>query len=457
MQKLLIVSADSHVGGRMADYADFIDPGYREALHQLAEVEEPEYLAMFGPFSTFTDKDLAIMDTRQAIRTGGVEGGWNVQRRLREMDAEGIAAEIVHPGHQGASMPFFGQVNKPYPADYRMAGARAHHRWLAHCITQANGRIHGVGDPGPCLDMDETVDELRWIAENGFVSVAVPGNIADDALPPLYDRYYDPFWRACVEHSLVLSVHAGWGAKQGAFFDFAKHISPDGNIASVLGAGNVSAMTDALRDAEYSPFALNIGPRRIFWQLLLGGVFDRFPALRLAFTEIRADWVPATLAFLDKKFNAERPEIKRKPSEYFSLHCYVGPSSTRPSEIAIRSEVGLEKMMFGVDYPHPEGTWPNTHDWLRTILGDLSETEISRFLAGNAIECYGLDRPHLLEIAQKIGPDPKMLLQGAAKVDPRIIQHFNIRSDYGAPVEEVDLIELGAAVQEDMESTRYAA
>src|SRR6201996_6541004 len=189
--RLLIVSGDNHAGAKLSQYAPYIEDKYKPALKEL-EKEEAEFFAATGALSLFSDEVLDVIDDRDAIRSGGVTGAWDVARRLKEMDEEGVAAEVVHGGHQAASMPFFSQVNKPHPVEYRMAGARAYHRWFADCIAEGAGRIHGVADPGPCHDMAETVRELHWQADHGFVSVGVPGIVKDDSLPSLMDPFFEP-------------------------------------------------------------------------------------------------------------------------------------------------------------------------------------------------------------------------------------------------------------------------
>src|ERR1700761_4483261 len=154
--RLLIVSGDNHAGAKLSSYAPYIEEKYRPALKEL-EKEEAEFFAATGVLSLFSDKVLETIDDRQAIRSGGVTGAWDVKRRLKEMDEEGVTAEVVHAGHQAASMPFFSQVNKVHPPEYRSAGMRAYHRWFADCIAEGQGRIYGVADPGPTLDMAETV------------------------------------------------------------------------------------------------------------------------------------------------------------------------------------------------------------------------------------------------------------------------------------------------------------
>lgn len=449
MSKICIVSGDGHAGTKVANYKDYLESRYWDDLKQ-AEVEERHFLMVTEGQSSFPEEALEAVDGRDAIRSGGQSGGWDPDRRVKEMDAEGVTAEIIHQGHQHATMPFFSITNRPKPPELRQAGAKAYHRWLSDHMAATGGRAYGVADPGPCHDMAAAVEELRWVADNGFVSVGVPGILADSALPPLYDRYYEPFWAACDELGLVLSVHAGWGLEQGLFFKFADMMTAGQTIEEAAQEGKFMAMGEELKKSRRSPNALGMQPRRAMWQLMLGGVFDRYPNLKIAFTEIRAEWVPDTIRFLDQKLPQSGVSLKLKPSEYFQRNCYVAPSSPKVEEIAMRHEIGVERFLFGSDYPHPEGTWPNTWDWLRTVFVGVPEDEVRMILAGNAFDCYNLDRQKLLAIAERIGPEPADILDPNHRVSENIIEDFDRRAQFKVPPEVVDTSTLEELVDQDL-------
>src|ERR1700722_1137358 len=182
MERLLLISADNHAGAGPTAYLPYVEDRYKTALMAL-RAEEHDYFSVFVPFSTFSDEVLEQIDDRHAIRNGGGYGALSTKLRLKELDAEGVAAEIVHVGHQHAMTPWFSQINAPYPAELRMAGVRAYHRWLADDMAEGEGRVFGVAEPGPCLDMDATIAELNWAADHGFVSVSVPGGIRKEPIP----------------------------------------------------------------------------------------------------------------------------------------------------------------------------------------------------------------------------------------------------------------------------------
>jgi hypothetical protein len=174
-------------------------------------------------------------------------------------------------------------------------------------------------------------------------------------------------------------------------------------------------------------------------------VFDRYPELTLAFTEVRADWVPATLRAFDARFDAGEVHLPRPPTEYWHRNCMAGASSIKRSEVRLRDEIGVERLMFGRDYPHAEGTWPNTFDWLRDAFSAVPEAEARLILGENAVRCYGLDSQRLRRLADRIGPPPDDVLGSSHEVDGRVVAHFEARGGYGKSMEHVDAVALGLA------------
>ena len=438
MDHLMIVSADGHITMPPEAVREYLDPQYMDWYDSYLKDVESFRTKLF--FMAFPSEALEVIDTERRIRDGG-DIPWNLERRIAEMDREGIVAEALLPQDLTAPVPFFDPAAPVYPADVRQAGVLAYHRYVADFMAKAQGRLFGVAAPGPCIDMDATIEELRWVADHGFRSVSVPGYTADSELPPLSSQYYEQFWATCAELGMVLSVHAGHGRTQGNFMVY---------VDRLLEKMGKDATHQELQTAHKaglvpgSPFHPDTIPQKVFWRLMVGGVFDRYPQLTLAFTEVRCDWVPATLKYLDACFERGDTTLTRPPSEYWQQNCMTGASSIKRSEVRLRHEVGVDKMMFGRDYPHREGTWPNTWDWLRDALADVPEEEARLMLGENAVTLYGLDRPKLVEIAEKIGPLPSEVLGGGYDVDPAVLENFNMRSGYDRSYEEVDLAALAA-------------
>ena len=70
----------------------------------------------------------------------------------------------------------------------------------------------------------------------------------------------------------------------------------------------------------------------------------------------------------------------------------------------MRYDIGIENMMFGSDYPHVEGTWPRTYDWVRATLGGIPEDEQRLILGANAARLYGFDLDELDDRAARGHP-----------------------------------------------------
>ena len=199
----------------------------------------------------------------------------------------------------------------------------------------------------------------------------------------------------------------------------------------------------------------NVDSRRPMWQMMLGGVFDRHPRLRLLLTEIRLDWVPATLRHLDAVYEEHRDELpaKRKPSEYWSVNCLAGASFIHKAEVEMRHEIGVETILFGRDFPHPEGTWPNTKDWLRLAFAGVPEEELSLMLGENAVRFLDLDRERLADIAKRIGPSIEELI-GAGDPDVRaeLVTNFDQRGGFLKPAEGSDKLPMvDTLLRQDLE------
>jgi predicted TIM-barrel fold metal-dependent hydrolase len=157
--------------------------------------------------------------------------------------------------------------------------------------------------------------------------------------------------------------------------------------------------------------------RRPLTQMILGGVFERFPELRFALTEQGASWIDSLLASLDAfhlqmkqagrigelKYDADQM-LAHRPSYYFRQNCWVGVSFPSPLEASARHDIGVDRFMWGSDYPHDESTYPDTREGLRRSFAGTPRDELQQVLAGNAAALYGFDLERLRPIAERVGP-----------------------------------------------------
>ena len=190
-------------------------------------------------------------------------------------------------------------------------------------------------------DIDGAIAEIRRAhAERTHGGVIIPPQWGDYAS---YTSYrYDPVWAVCEELDLPVHCHSGPGAHE--------------DYGEVPGWMSVYG---------YETIWFTSRP---LWFMLLTGVFERFP--RPAHGRHRGGQLLGRRPALALDMIAMRDHgaqdgrhaanLTMLPSEYFDRNIKIGSSNTRRREMARRYEIGVGNIMWGNDFPHPEGTWPYT-------------------------------------------------------------------------------------------------
>jgi predicted TIM-barrel fold metal-dependent hydrolase len=393
MSRYLVISADCHAGLPNAEYRDWLEPAYRDAFddYQTERIALDEELRGRG----LRNEEFAEEWERE--NEEGLRGGWDAGRRDKELDADGVAGEVIFPDADavtaGASAPFgagLGTTGEHDP-ELLLAGARAHNRWLAELCTDSPHRRAGVAIVPILHDVDAAVVEIQRAAESGLRGgILIPSMW--QPYPPYHDARYDPVWAACQDLDLPVHVHSGAADRAS----YGEH---------------VGIYVSEVRWWSTRPL----------WFLLWAGTFERFPSLHFVVTECGAFWAADLLWTSDIAYDREHAarklggqlseKLAMRPSEYFDRNCFIGASNTRRRELARRYEIGIGNLMWGNDFPHPEGTWPHTKDWLRRTFWDLPVDETQTVLGGAAADCYGFDTEALRPVAERIGPTPADLGQ----------------------------------------------
>jgi predicted TIM-barrel fold metal-dependent hydrolase len=435
MEKLIVVSADGHAVMPSHLWSEYVEKRYHPYLDRLAR-EGGLYSRMMQALVDMRTPPELLRKFDPEDRRGSDlwRGVWDLETRLKEMDREGVAAEFVFHGDHHCGDLFYSVFNGTYPPGCVDAGTRAFNRWAYDTFGPARERLLLTSPVGGCSDLDAVIAEAHWLADHGFAGVYTPGNVSFPGQPPLYDRYWDRLWTTYADLNLMLIIHGGYGAPQGvAFGDMT---AAEARIAKV-GGNDADLALELRNNVLKGDFFAGLQCRQALWQLMLGGVFDRHPKLKVMEVEVRGDWVPATLRLLDQTFEQNRGSLpaKKKPSEYWRTNCMAGVSFMRRSEVAIRDEIGIETMAFGRDYPHLEGSWPNTAQYLRGLFVGVPETELRAILGENFIRFLGLDRTKLAAIAARIGPSYDQIAGPGPELDPALLDHLNLRSGYLEPAE----------------------
>ena len=403
--KVLIISSDCHAGALPATYDEYMPKRHHAAAKAWWLAHAREMMSRSGTFfdqeaveayaakvgeggarmRAFSDPGMRVSDDEIARMLADEKspfaprrGEFDARVRTRELDEDGIAGEVIFP-----QMAPFGaglmQYRYKVTPEESFVGCQAYNRWLAD-FCRANPERHAGVALIDVEDIDRSVKEIRAAREMGlWGGVLLPTSTG--AHPFYHHPRYEPLWAACEELDMPLQSHSGW--------------SPD--------YGDVPSAT-AMFISEVDMFA-----QRPFAALLWSGAFERHPRLKYVLTETGVGWVVEKLRVLE--FKAANPIFKHftknlslSPSGYFARNCYLGASMMPEHEGRFRHQIGVDRLMWGSDYPHLEGTWPNTMKALHETFGDYPEDEIRAMLGGNAARVYGFDTRALQAIADEIGP-----------------------------------------------------
>jgi predicted TIM-barrel fold metal-dependent hydrolase len=377
--RYVIITSDAHGGAPMAGYKPYLAPQWHE--------EFDAWLA--GVVMPWVD----VSDTSNFDSTV----------RLANMDADGVAGEIIFPN---TLPPFFDLlahmtgVPRDRPTfDRKWAGLRAHNRWLQDFCGLAPARRRGVVQLLP-NDIDAAVSEVHWAAGTGVMAgVMLPAVPPNHVVEPYFHPRYGPLWAACVETGLPVHQHQGTG-------------SPDVGPEPV-------AWTIYFTELE-------TWARRTMLHLIVGGVFERHPQLQVVWTEMwglrwvveelvsmtqrlrnvqsRFDGAPGVLNYSRTFGSAIVDGLSLTPLEYFRRNCSVGASMLPRHDVKFCGALGTDRIMWGTDSPHAEGSAPYSTEALRTTLYDVPVADCRAMLGRNAARLYGFDLDALASVAAAIGP-----------------------------------------------------
>jgi len=370
-ERLTVITADSHCGAPKAEYKEYLASEWHDEFDAWTE----KYA---NPFVDLTSEK----KTRS----------WDSERRNAEQHAEGIVGEVLFPN---TVPPFFptGQLIARPPSERsyekRMAGIRAHNRWMVDFEAEQPDQRRGLAQVF-LNDLDDAIAEAEWAAEAGFKSLMIPAIPPDADLPGFFTGEYDRLWQVCQDLDLVVTQHGGGGLPS---------------------YGRTMAVPFLM--LMEVPFFSN----RSIWHLILTGVFDRFPNLKFVMTEQGVAWLPAALDRMDTFWDQAKSTgrvgelafqvdefLPERPSHYFHNNCWVGASFPAPSDALAIADLGVDRVMWGSDYPHDEGCSPHSKEAIANSFHEYSDTDLRKVLSENVAGLYGFDLDKLAPLAAQHGP-----------------------------------------------------
>jgi uncharacterized protein len=302
-------------------------------------------------------------------------GSYMVRPRLEEMDAMGVWAQICF---QNGGQTQAGTLLALNDTDLAMAIMRTFNDACIERMHESGGRINCMASL-PYWDKDLLIKETRRVIDLGIKGIVMPDRPERVSSSTGYigrDGKVSPFWEEffemCDATGTPLNFH----------------------LNSSLDAG--SAIWDNLGFDQRLPInalMYHMGCAATMCNFMVSGLLDKYPNLKIGLIESGMGWVPFVLEAMEHQLDEFRTiqnrGLKRRPKEYFKQF-WVSYWFEDFAPKHMLEEIGLDRVMFETDFPHPTSLYPGVQDKLVETLGGYDYAIRKRVLETNACELYNL-------------------------------------------------------------------
>ena len=369
------ISADSHVSEPPNCYRDYIEPRYRDRAPYVAPAPNGGQMYVIeGMNGGRYTVDVGFMsaagiiskDIKAGIKTYDDihRSGWDGKARIADQDRDGIGGEVIYPS-VGMAI-----CNHP-DAEFKDACFKAYNRWLAEFQSAAPHRLFGLGQTA-VLSPEQTVRDLEAIKAAGFCGAMFP--LEPSADMEYDDPAFDPVWEAAVSLGLPIAFHILTSRRGGP------KVRPES--------------PDKRRNMAHFHHTLIRANQDVISTFIWGGVFERFPQLRLICAEADAGWVPHFSYRLDHFYHRHRhhqgvDDMSRLPSEQLADNVYF---TFQDDFVALNSLNMLNplRLLWANDFPHSDSTWPWSQQLLAEQTRHMSDQDRRAILRDNALQAFNL-------------------------------------------------------------------
>ncbi len=295
-----------------------------------------------------------------ALTNEEVPGIHDITARVEQLRLEGIDKEIVFPQIVVLLLCY-------HDFEIREWAFRAYNEYLAELQQRMPRSFYGVGlvnswDPAKAR---ESIGEIKSLGLKTFMMPALPGQYPDGSDIIYADDKMEPFWEAAEEAGLPICFHIGERPPRAG------------------------------RGGDGSLYLFNFAPfRDVVGDFVFGGILDRHPALKIAFAESGINWLPAALQDAEAVVAAHKRlldwKLQHPPEHYWRTNFYA---SFMDDDLGLAQldRIGVDRVMWSVDYPHEEGVFGRGRTMMRKIVEAAGEDGARRILGGNAIDLFKLD------------------------------------------------------------------
>jgi predicted TIM-barrel fold metal-dependent hydrolase len=343
-----VISADSHVALRHEQVKVHLAARFHDAYDEAAAQHEAK-VAAAKQHSNLGDHWFR-------------PGHWEAAAHLDDMDLDGLAAEVVYC--EVSAFRFLYLMR-----DGGTDATRAFNDTL-HAYASVDPSRLIVSYQIPIHDIDFAISEVQRVAAFGGRSLQLPVFPVELGQPDYCDARYDSLWAAVQETGLPICCHTGMNAQ----FD------------------NLATRDPTPQRALLVPLiALSSAEAMGMW--ILGGVFERFPELKVVFVEPGLGWVAWWLDAIDdmaQRQHYDYPAISDLPSAYFRRNMFLTFMEEPRSVQLLRDRLGVTNIMWASDYPHPPTTWPNSHAAIDKQFSGVPDAERRQIVCDNAARVWRL-------------------------------------------------------------------
>jgi predicted TIM-barrel fold metal-dependent hydrolase len=315
------------------------------------------------------EKHFETIRFNENFRYEDYPGGWEPAARLRDQDVDGVQAEILF---SSAVRQLYSITDEPF----QRAIFRSYNAWLQEFCSYNPNRLIGLAILS-ILDIVHTVADIDEYAKRGFRGVQIPTRIRDSGY---YEPKYEPMWAALEETGMIVNVHTS--ATQGIarkHYEGPRDVEPK---KQSLGLANKQAPA-----------------QQFLGNLILSGVFDRHPKLKVVCAEFDVGWVANLVQQVDywfgraSTYDAERNINKLAPSTYFKTNAFFTYQDDRAG-VLTTPVFGADNFLWASDYPHGVTTWPNSQATVDRNCAGIDPAVKRKLNRENVAKLYGLMTTH---------------------------------------------------------------
>ena len=280
--------------------------------------------------------------------------------RVKDQDIDGVKAEVLY-GVLGAS----GRLDDDEASTEML---RIYNEWLADFCEGYEDRFAGLASI-PSHSVGDAIREIERVAKRGKLKGIEVANSHEMA--PLFDPSWEPLWALAEESRLPVHYHT-----------IGPRIDYDFEALAPLQRRQAFAV-------HITGFQLAMS--KILMELLYGGVLELHPQMKVVIGESGIGWIPYILDHMDLEWEDQFKDLTltMRPSEYWRRQCYATYQSD-PIGLRLLDILGEENIMWGSDFPHPDGVWPDSREFIDREFEQISDEVRQKIVCDNAANLYRL-------------------------------------------------------------------